>query len=68
MMPRPGCWDGKRIGAGGPPIETEEGWLIIYHGYDDRHIYRLGTALLDRDDPTRVLKRPSLPILSPEET
>lgn len=68
MGPRPGLWDGKRIGAGGPPIETDAGWLIIYHGYDERHVYSLGTALLDRNDPRRVLKRPKPSILEPRET
>lgn len=65
--PRPGLWDGKRVGAGGPPIATEAGWLMIYHGYDEAHVYRLGTALLDKDEPWRVLKRPEGFILEPEE-
>jgi predicted GH43/DUF377 family glycosyl hydrolase len=65
--PRPGLWDGKRVGAGGPPIETDAGWLTIYHGYDEGHVYRLGVALLDRHQPWRVLKRPAASILDPEE-
>lgn len=65
--PRPGLWDGKRVGAGGPPIATEAGWLMIYHGYDDSHVYRLGTALLDLEEPWRVLRRPDASILDPEE-
>lgn len=65
--PRAGLWDGKRVGAGGPPILTDAGWLMIYHGYDDTHTYRLGTALLDRHEPWRVLKRPEGSILEPEE-
>jgi predicted GH43/DUF377 family glycosyl hydrolase len=68
MGPRPGNWDGKRVGAGGPPILTEEGWLILYHGYDERHVYCMGTALLALDDPARVLKRPLEPVLVPQET
>ncbi|CAN5873137.1 glycosidase [soil metagenome] len=68
LRPRPGLWDGKRIGAGGPPIETEAGWLVIYHGYNEHHIYCMGVALLDRDDPSRVLKRPKKPVLAPKET
>lgn len=67
LRPRPGLWDGKRVGAGGPPVATDAGWLMIYHGYDDTHTYRLGTALLDRDEPWRVLKRPAGSILDPEE-
>ncbi len=68
MRPRPGAWDGKRIGAGGPPIRTDEGWLVIYHGYDESHVYCMGTALLDLEDPTRVLKRPRTSVLEPQET
>lgn len=68
LKPRPGLWDGKRVGAGGPPIETEAGWLIIYHGYDEQHVYCMGTALLDKDDPGKVLKRPQATVLEPQET
>ncbi len=68
MRPRPGAWDGKRIGAGGPPIRTDAGWLILYHGYDESHVYCMGTALLDLEDPTRVVKRPRTAVLVPQET
>lgn len=68
MAPRPGSWDGKRVGGGGVPIETEHGWLVLYHGYNERHVYRLGVALLDLDDPARVLHRPAADIFEPEET
>jgi predicted GH43/DUF377 family glycosyl hydrolase len=48
-------------------METELGWLVIYHGVDKNLVYRLGVALLDKDDPTKVLNRPKTPILEPEE-
>jgi predicted GH43/DUF377 family glycosyl hydrolase len=70
MMPRDGYWDNFRIGASVPPIETKDGWLEIYHGTsisDWGPIYRIGTALLDIDDPSKVIKRGSMPILSPRE-
>lgn len=67
MEPRPDGWDSKRVGAGGVPIETEEGWLIIYHGYNHDHGYCLGTAILDLEDPTQILSRPDPFILGPEE-
>jgi beta-1,2-mannobiose phosphorylase / 1,2-beta-oligomannan phosphorylase len=67
MSPRHGCYDSLKLGAGGPPIETELGWLVIYHGVDSDHVYRLGVALLDRDDPSQVLNRPTTPILEPTE-
>ena len=59
-------WESKKIGVGPTPIETEEGWLIIYHGVDADHIYRAGLALLDRDDPRRVIARTTHPVLQPE--
>lgn len=68
IRPRPGLWDGKRVGAGGPPIRTDEGWLVLYHGYDEAHVYCMGTALLDLEDPRQVLKRPKASILEPQET
>ena len=70
MTPRSGYWDDFRIGASVPPIETDEGWLEIYHGIKltaAGAIYRIGTVLLDLDTPARVIKRGSSPILSPRE-
>jgi len=67
MEPRPGKWDCLRVGAAGPPIEVNEGWLFIYHGVDFEHVYRLGAALIDRDDPERLLYRSEEPILEPVE-
>ncbi len=53
-------WDADKIGLSPPPVETPEGWLIIYHGV--RHtasgaLYRMGLALLDLDDPRIVVAR-----------
>jgi len=71
VMPvRGDCWDSWRVGASVPPMETEYGWLEIYHGVKATShgpIYRLGAAMLDRDDVTRVLCRSSIPILGPRE-
>ncbi|CDM64244.1 glycoside hydrolase family 130 protein [Pyrinomonas methylaliphatogenes] len=61
-------WDGARVGAGAVPIETPEGWLLIYHGVKmvaGTPNYRLGLALLDLDDPTRVIARCRHPAFSP---
>jgi beta-1,2-mannobiose phosphorylase / 1,2-beta-oligomannan phosphorylase len=66
MQPRPGRWDERKIGIAGPPIRTEKGWLLIYHGVDSKWTYRLGVALLDLEDPTKILKRQDEPILEPE--
>jgi len=68
MEPRQGHWDCKRVGAGGVPIETEHGWLVLYHAYDYDHVYRLGACLLDLNDPRRVIARASHFLLQPEET
>jgi beta-1,2-mannobiose phosphorylase / 1,2-beta-oligomannan phosphorylase len=65
--PRPGNWDELKVGAGGPPMLTDAGWLCIYHGVSQDRVYRLGVALLDRDDPSRVNGRPQGFILEPEE-
>ncbi len=65
MSPRQGERDSKKIGIAGPPIETEEGWLLIYHGVSkkaDNH-YHLRAALLDPRDPTKVIVRTKDPIL-----
>ena len=67
MRPRPGTWEALKIGAAGPPVKTDQGWLFFYHGVEEGKVYRLGVALLDLNDPTVVLKRQEEPILEPEE-
>ncbi len=65
--PRAEGWDSKSVGGNGVPIETEHGWLMLYHGYDADHVYRFGVCLLDLEDPRRVIRRPREPIFWPEE-
>ncbi len=70
MAVRADSWDSWRIGASVPPIETQYGWLEIYHGVRETShgpTYRLGAAMLDRDDPAKVLCRSAIPILAPRE-
>lgn len=62
---RPGMWDEARLGAGGPPIKTPEGWLEIYHGATKEHKYCLGAILLDLHDPSKVIARSTDPIMEP---
>jgi predicted GH43/DUF377 family glycosyl hydrolase len=61
LQPRHGAWwDSLRIGIGPPLIKTDHGWLLIYHGVKETVagcIYRVGLAMLDLDEPTRVLRR-----------
>ncbi len=61
------AWDGAKIGGGAQPIKTKYGWLLITHGVDHAHIYRLGAMLVDLADPTIVLYRSPNPILEPTE-
>ncbi|UCC31353.1 MAG: hypothetical protein JSU86_03570 [Phycisphaerales bacterium] len=54
------AWDAVKVGAGPPPILTEHGWLLIYHGvkgYGGHLIYRVGVALLDKEKPYRMIAR-----------
>lgn len=67
MRPRDTAWDSKRIGICGPPIETKDGWLLLYHGISKRtgH-YNIRAALLDLENPERILYRTHDTILEPK--
>ncbi len=63
-------WQCLKIGPGPVPIETDEGWLLIYHGVIrtcNGYVYRMGAALLDLDEPWKVLFRTKNYILGPTE-
>jgi len=63
-------FESRNIGGGCPPIETKEGWLLIYHGVEDSRqgrIYHAAAALLDLEDPTKVIGRLKRPLFSPTE-
>ena len=60
MARRGGWWDANKVGLGPPPLETDAGWLIMYHGVRTTAagaLYRVGLALLDREHPERVIAR-----------
>jgi predicted GH43/DUF377 family glycosyl hydrolase len=68
-------WEKVKIGAGPPPVETAEGWLMISHGVDGRYDeagtlhgrrYTAGAMLLDKEDPSKLTYRSSRPILAPD--
>jgi len=62
-------WDSQRIGLGAPPIETERGWLVLYHGARGTaagSIYRVGLALFDAKHPEICLRRGDEWVLGPE--
>ena len=65
-----GWWDNHKVGLGPPSLLTRDGWLMCYHGVRSTaagSIYRAGIALLDKDDPARVLARGDEWLLSPRE-
>jgi predicted GH43/DUF377 family glycosyl hydrolase len=72
LRPRPGTWEGERVGAGNPPIKTDLGWLTFYHANEffqregNKKRYRIGLAVLDLDHPERVIYRHPDPIMEPE--
>ena len=64
------AWQCLKIGAGPIPIETSEGWLLIYHGVlrsANGYVYAFGSALLDKDQPWKVTARSGAYLLSPQE-
>lgn len=65
-----GGWQSTKIGAGPTPIETTEGWLLIYHGVltsCNGFVYSFGAALLDIDEPWKVIARTAPYVMSPQE-
>jgi beta-1,4-mannooligosaccharide/beta-1,4-mannosyl-N-acetylglucosamine phosphorylase len=69
MAPEPWSWQSTKIGAGPTPIETPEGWLVLYHGVltsCNGFVYSMGAALLDLDQPWRVIARGRDYLLSPQ--
>jgi predicted GH43/DUF377 family glycosyl hydrolase len=68
------AWSADRVGAGCPPVATERGWIELYHANSRAPIAPSGTvgayvgalALLDRDDPSRVLEQSAEPVMTPE--
>lgn len=63
-------WENLKIGGGAAPIETSVGWLLFYHGVSNTcngYVYSIGGAILDRDEPSRVLYRCRNFLLTPEE-
>jgi beta-1,4-mannooligosaccharide/beta-1,4-mannosyl-N-acetylglucosamine phosphorylase len=69
MAPVPWTWQSTKVGAGPTPIETPEGWLLIYHGVltsCNGFVYSMGAALLDLDEPWKVIARSQDYLLSPQ--
>lgn len=69
MQPKGWRWESTKIGAGPTPIETSEGWLLFYHGVltsCNGYVYSMGAALLDLDQPWKVIHRAAPYLLSPQ--
>jgi predicted GH43/DUF377 family glycosyl hydrolase len=60
-------WEFVQIGNCGPPIEIDEGWLLLTHGVGAMRKYSIGAALLDKNDPSKVLGRATQPILAAKD-
>jgi beta-1,2-mannobiose phosphorylase / 1,2-beta-oligomannan phosphorylase len=61
-------WDNVKIGISPPPIETEKGWLLLYHAVcQPGFVYKVGAMLLDYDDPRNIIARSDEPIFEPEK-
>jgi beta-1,2-mannobiose phosphorylase / 1,2-beta-oligomannan phosphorylase len=69
IPPRKNFWDSKKVGAGAPPMETKDGWLLIYQsvGHQDPSRYKIGAMMLDKNNPSKVLYRTHVPIIEPDE-
>jgi predicted GH43/DUF377 family glycosyl hydrolase len=70
LGPRRGFWDTDRIGCAVPPILIDEGWLLIYYSVKKTSagpITRIGAAVLDKKNPSKMVSRSNIPILSPRE-
>ncbi len=66
-----GMWDAGKIGLSPPPIRTEKGWLVLYHGVKMTAggcIYRLGLAMLDLENPAKLTHRADEWVFAPEES
>lgn len=59
-------WEKMKIGAGAPPIKTEFGYLLLYHGVDENRVYRAGLALLDLENPKKEISRLPFPLFEPD--
>ncbi|MGE5041726.1 MAG: hypothetical protein ACM3IJ_02380 [Candidatus Levyibacteriota bacterium] len=60
-------WDNVKIGIAAPPIETEHGWVLLYHGVQEPGFYyKTGAMLLDYNDPRKILARTEDPVFDPE--
>jgi predicted GH43/DUF377 family glycosyl hydrolase len=65
LIPPKYQWEFVQMGNCGSPIEIDEGWLVLTHGVGSVRNYCIGASLLDKDDPSRLIKRMDLPLVHP---
>lgn len=66
LQTKEGSWYENKLGIGAPPIETKHGWLLFWHGKNNKADYSLGIMLLDKDDPRKIVKFQEEPIMTCE--
>ncbi|MFX1282975.1 MAG: glycosidase [Promethearchaeota archaeon] len=67
FSPIDNTWQDFKVGAGAPPIKTDQGWVEFYHGVDKDLHYNLGVMILDLENPSKIVGILDDPILTPEE-
>ena len=68
LRPRQGKWDNGRVGISSPPLKTDEGWILMYHGITEpEHRYKASVMLLDLENPQKIISLLDNPIIEPEE-
>lgn len=60
-------WETQRMGGGTPPIKTDKGWFMLYHGVDDKGVYRVGAVLMDVNDPKKIIARTKDFLMEPDQ-
>ena len=67
IMPRKGWWDSRKVGISAPPIKTDKGWILLYHGISEEdNAYRVGAVLTKLDNPIEIISRLDYPVFEPE--
>lgn len=59
-------WESRKTGGSTPPVRTDKGWLVLYHGVDEDIVYRVGAMLLDLEQPEKIIARTQNFIMEPE--
>lgn len=69
LGPTPGSWEADKVGGSTPPVRTDKGWLLLYHGvrgFGISNIYKIGALLLDLKNPWKVIGKTKEPIIMPD--